>query len=156
MSNSSNAKGQISLEFMVLTGFLLLAFVGLLVIVQQRGVEVVNENLRRGEDAVADVLVRELRYGHQAGDGYSRAFDLPRTVGGAAYVVGIQSSADASTLSVTYKATTGVGPAVRSVPGRVEDITEAYTAMHGGDYPPSVSVQNSGGRILLLLPAYVR
>lgn len=155
MSNSSNAKGQISLEFMALTGFLLIAFVGLVVIVQQRGVEVIKENLQRSQDGVSDIILRELRYGYQAGDGYAREFDLPRTIGGNAYVVEVQSFENASTLSVAYKATTGVGPTVRSVPGRVDDATDAYRSEHGG-YPPTVSVMNSGGRILLLLPKYVK
>ena len=67
-------KAQISLEFFALNGFLLLTFIGLLLIVQQRSIQIQQESLVRGEQAVSEVLLREIRYAYIAGHGYSRDF----------------------------------------------------------------------------------
>ena len=149
-------KAQISLEFFALNGFLLLTFIGLLLIVQQRSIQIQQESLVRGEQAVSEVLLREIRYAYIAGHGYSRDFELPRTVRGLPYEVTIinsppGSALKASTLAVRYKDRSDVPTYSLSVPHNV--ILADLTTLDPD--PPGPLIVNSYGTIRMYLPSWV-
>jgi hypothetical protein len=140
------------MEFFMLMGFVIMIFLGIIVVIQQRGLQVVNDNMARGEQAVADVVMREIRYAYIAGDGYQRHFDLPLTAQGFRYKIYVIQSSVASSLQVRYTNQSQVSPYVAPLPARVIDNT-AQAPPAGFERP---AIENVGGTVLVYFPPYVK
>ncbi len=148
MSNCANRKGQISVEFFALNGFLLIVFLALLIVIQQRGSQITQENSLSAAQQLADVVVREVRYAYVAGDGYTRDFSLPRTIAGAPYALELIQGPDASTISVRYR-DDRISRVVLPLPQRVINATNPLLP------PEKPRVQNVGGRVFMYLPEWL-
>jgi hypothetical protein len=81
--------GQFSLEIVLLFGFFVILFTGVLIIVTQRSAEVDKENTQIAAADVVNILTREIRYSYIAGEGYERNFILPYTIRGVNYSITI-------------------------------------------------------------------
>ncbi len=118
------SKAQVSMEFILLMGFMFVIFFGLVVMLQQRQSELTKDNRQYALESAADAIQREIRYGLVAGAGYNRTFEMPWTVVGSNYsVIFIQGQAatPATTLLITLE---NIDQAVvRPLPARVMNST---------------------------------
>jgi hypothetical protein len=82
-------KAQTSMEFVILTGFMLLAFLVFYIVIQAKLVEANKDNVDRAAKQVETLVVNELKVAESVTDGYYRVFELPQRVNGMDYNVSI-------------------------------------------------------------------
>jgi len=82
-------KAQTSMEFVILTGFMLLAFLIFYVIIQSKLVEANTNSIDSAAKQVETLVVNELKVAESVTDGYYREFELPQRVNGMDYTVKI-------------------------------------------------------------------
>jgi hypothetical protein len=82
-------KAQTSMEFVILTGFMLLAFLVFYVVIQSKLVEANRDSIDRAAKQVETLVVNELKVAESVTDGYYREFELPSRVNNMDYVVKI-------------------------------------------------------------------
>jgi hypothetical protein len=169
---SLRRRAQVSLEFFALMGFLTLTFVALLMIVQQRGTSIIQETRVNAEQAVGDVILREVRYAGIAGPGYTRdslqGFQLPQTLSGLNYTVEIHTGKEvagnpnpnAAVLLIRYRDRPDIAAYIVALPYNVQDQTCALVknckpACGVGTTRPSIC-HDQIDRVLIFLPDYVR
>ena len=81
----STARGQTSIEFLVLLGFMLLVFTAFYFVIQERLTVAQQEQNYNDIVAVADTINQEISFANLVHDGYNRTFELPRSLNGEAY-----------------------------------------------------------------------
>jgi hypothetical protein len=74
-------------EFLMLTGFFLIVFAGVMLIATQRSAELGREQAQAAAADVTNIMTREIRYAYIGGEGYSRTFVIPRTLNGVNYSI---------------------------------------------------------------------
>ena len=96
-------KSQISLEFMLLIGFLLLVFVTFLAIIQYRMVEAIKEKELELLQEVANFARNEINLAATVEDGYYRLFTLPNSVSGKQYTIELTQYNEFLGLDLSFK-----------------------------------------------------
>ena len=82
-------KAQTSMEFVILTGFMLLAFLIFYMIIQAKLVEANRDTTDRAAEQIETLIVNELKVAESVTDGYYRQFELPQRVNGVDYNVSV-------------------------------------------------------------------
>jgi hypothetical protein len=82
-------KAQTSMEFVILTGFMLLAFLIFYTVIQAKLVEANKDNIDVAAKQIETLVVNELKIAESVSDGYYREFELPQEVNGMNYTVQI-------------------------------------------------------------------
>jgi len=77
------------MEFVILTGFMLLAFLIFYIVIQSKLVEANKDNVDTSAKQVELLVVNELKLAESVTDGYYREFELPSNVDGLDYTVDI-------------------------------------------------------------------
>ena len=138
------------MEFMLLTGTLMMVLVVLLVVATTRGGQLAQDTLRLQLENTADDIAREVHYASLAGNGYSRIFELPPQIAGRNYsvdvMVAVSNPDSGATLQVEYS-TGEVSSVVLPLPYRV---AASYgTASYGNKARVDTSIW---GQVTLQLP----
>jgi len=81
----ANLKGQTSVEFMFLLGFMFVIFIVFFIVVQDRTVELNVQSDRQSLREINNIIKAEVRNAYFFDDGYSRRFWMPRLVRGRNY-----------------------------------------------------------------------
>jgi len=84
-------KAQTSMEFVILTGFMLMAFLVFYIVIQMQLVQANRDKLDVTAKQVETLVVNELKVAESVTDGYYREFELPRTIQGVDYQVQVLS-----------------------------------------------------------------
>lgn len=84
-------RGQSSIEFITLIGFLFVVFIGFVIVVEQRIVDQHEINRRDQLEQLADFIEREFVLAEQVQSGFLREVNLPPTVAGTDYSLLIQN-----------------------------------------------------------------
>jgi hypothetical protein len=84
-------KAQTSMEFVILTGFMLLAFLSFYIVIQSKLVEANSENTDNAAIQAELLVVNELRVAESVTDGYYREFELPQKINDMNYNISIMS-----------------------------------------------------------------
>ena len=82
-------KAQTSMEFVILTGFMLLAFLVFYIVIQSKLVEANQNSVDVAAKQVETIVVNELKVAESVSDGYYREFELPQRVNGMDYTLEI-------------------------------------------------------------------
>ena len=82
-------KAQTSMEFVILTGFMLLAFLVFYVVIQAKLVEANRDSMDTAAKQIETLVVNELTVAESVTDGYYRVFELPERVNGMDYNIEI-------------------------------------------------------------------
>jgi hypothetical protein len=77
------------MEFVILTGFMLLAFLVFYIVIQSKLVEANTNNVDSAAKQVELLVVNELKMAESVTDGYYREFELPSKIGGINYAISI-------------------------------------------------------------------
>ena len=91
-------KGQTSVEFMFLLGFMFVVFIVFFIVVQDRTVELTVQSDRQSLQEINNILKAEVRNAYFFDDGYSRKFWMPRLVRGRNYTMSLSEDG----IEVTY------------------------------------------------------
>jgi len=89
MKSMKTKKAQTSMEFVILTGFMLLAFLIFYIVIQSKLVETNRDSVDRAAGQVELLVVNELKLAESVTDGYYREFYLPEKIDGIEYTVSI-------------------------------------------------------------------
>jgi hypothetical protein len=79
------------MEFVILTGFMLIAFLSFYMIIQSKLVEANRDTTDRAAKQIETMVVNELRVAESVTDGYYREFELPQRINGMEYSISIMS-----------------------------------------------------------------
>jgi len=82
-------RAQTSMEFVILTGFMLLAFLIFYGIIQSKIVDANENSIDDAAKQVETLVVNELKVAESVTDGYYREFELPPRVNGMDYTIKI-------------------------------------------------------------------
>lgn len=85
-------RGQNSLEFMILFGFLLIVFMGFTFVIQGKIREQQMANQQDQYTQLADMIEKEFLLASRVNTGYMRAFSLPFTLGGESYTATLEDN----------------------------------------------------------------
>ncbi len=108
MINMRNSrKAQTSMEFVILTGFMLMAFLIFYIVIQSKLVEANKNTIDLAAKQVETIVVNELKVAESVSDGYYREFELPQRVNGMNYTLSIipgpsQGSSDIPEVVIKY------------------------------------------------------
>ena len=113
-SRDTRKKGQSSVEFMILVGFLLFAFVTFMAVISGNMSDKIRERQNQRLYDVAIAVRSEIDLAHGSMDGYSRSFNLPLDAGGKDYevildggLVSVRTVDGSHALALTTKNVTG-------------------------------------------------
>ena len=96
-------KSQNSMEFVVLTSFMMLVFVVFFVIIQQRMTSATEEKNDAIAEQLLSIAVNEIKLAESVSDNYYREFTLPNNLNGLQYTISIIPGAGQSTeILITY------------------------------------------------------
>ncbi|HYD02843.1 MAG TPA: hypothetical protein VEC16_00940 [Alphaproteobacteria bacterium] len=84
-----SSKGQSSMEFVILTGFMLIAFLVFYIVIQSKLVEANRDSTDIAAKQVETMIINELKIAESVTDGYYREFILPPKINGMPYNVSI-------------------------------------------------------------------
>jgi len=84
-------RAQTSMEFVILTGFMLLAFLSFYIVIQSKLVEANTENTDNAAKQAELLVVNELRVAESVPDGYYREFELPPKINAMNYNISIMN-----------------------------------------------------------------
>jgi hypothetical protein len=84
-------KAQTSMEFVILTGFMILAFLVFYIVIQSKLVEANRDSADKAAKQAELLVVNELRVAESVIDGYYREFELPQKINGMNYNISIMS-----------------------------------------------------------------
>ncbi len=84
-------KAQSSMEFVILTGFMLVSFLVFYIVIQGKIVDANKNALDMNAKQVETLIINELKVAESVTDGYYREFELPRTIQGMNYTAQILS-----------------------------------------------------------------
>lgn len=82
-------KAQTSLEFVVLTGFMILAFLTFYIVIESKLLVANRDTVDMAVKQVENLVVNEIKVAESVTDGYYREFELPQRVNGIDYTVSI-------------------------------------------------------------------
>ncbi len=82
-------KAQTSMEFVILTGFMILAFLSFYIVIQAKLVEANRDQTDSAAKDIETVVINELKVAESVTDGYYREFQLPQNVNGVQYNISI-------------------------------------------------------------------
>jgi len=82
-------KAQTSMEFVILTGFMLLAFLTFYMVIQGKLVEANRDSTDNAAAQIETMVVNELKVAESVTDGYCRDFELPQRINGINYNISI-------------------------------------------------------------------
>ncbi|MGV8171378.1 MAG: hypothetical protein ACP5OA_01660 [Candidatus Woesearchaeota archaeon] len=82
-------KAQTSMEFVVLTGFMMLAFLIFYIVIQSKLLDANRDSIDIAVKEVESLVVNELKVAESVTDGYYREFELPQRVNGIDYTISI-------------------------------------------------------------------
>ena len=82
-------KAQTSMEFVILTGFMVLAFLSFYIVIQSKLVEANSQDSDNAAKQAELLVVNELRVAESVVDGYYREFELPQKINGVNYNISI-------------------------------------------------------------------
>jgi uncharacterized protein (UPF0333 family) len=87
-------RGQTSLEFIVLAGFMLFVFTAFIFVVKERS-NIANQQVRYNElSSVAQSLNQEVINAYRVQDGYTRTFEIPNTINGEQYTIKVTDNSE--------------------------------------------------------------
>jgi hypothetical protein len=96
-------KAQTSMEFVILTGFMLMAFLVFYIVIQSKLVEANRGSADKAAKQVETMVVNELKVAESVTDGYYREFELPQRVNGINYNIQILSGvSNTPEIVITY------------------------------------------------------
>lgn len=96
-------KAQSSMEFVILTAFMLMAFLVFYIVIQVKLVEANRDKLDITAKQVETIIVNELKVAESVTDGYYREFELPPKIRGMDYSVKVlQGVGNTPEVVVTY------------------------------------------------------
>lgn len=103
----NSRKAQTSMEFVILTGFMLMAFLIFYIVIQSKLVEANKNTIDLAAKQVETIVVNELKVAESVSDGYYREFELPQRVNGMNYTLSIipgpsQGSSDIPEVVIKY------------------------------------------------------
>ncbi|MGV8086575.1 MAG: hypothetical protein ACP5N1_03005 [Candidatus Woesearchaeota archaeon] len=84
-------KAQTSMEFVILTGFMLMAFLVFYIVIQIQLVEANRDKLDITAKQVETLVVNEIKIAESVTDGYYRDFYLPLNIQGIEYTIEVLS-----------------------------------------------------------------
>lgn len=84
-----HSKSQSAVEFIILASFMLLVTTGFFAISSSKLLEAKDEENRQIAEDIADFAYNEIKIAKSASDGYSRSFEMPRTINGLSYDISI-------------------------------------------------------------------
>lgn len=84
-------KAQTSMEFVILTGFMLLAFLTFYIVIQSRLVETNRDGADKAAKQAELLIVNELRVAESVTNGYYREFELPQKINDMNYNISMMS-----------------------------------------------------------------
>jgi hypothetical protein len=85
----AHKKAQTSMEFVILTGFMLLAFLVFYIVIQSKLVEANRDTVDKAARQVELIVVNELKVAESVTDGYYRVFELPQKIDGVDYTISV-------------------------------------------------------------------
>ena len=119
-------KAQSSIEVTLLIGFMFLTFNIFLLVIAQRMVDVQNQKDRQLIEDMSSVIEGEIELAAGVEDGYSRTFEIPKTLKGINYSVRLISSntmkTNYSELVLEYVDFTKTYETVKKLPKNVDGI----------------------------------
>ena len=80
-------RGQSAIEFLILTGFMLLVFSAFFLVIKDRSAELNKNSALVEVESVAKTLQTEVAIANQVRNGYERTFELPSTINGERYEI---------------------------------------------------------------------
>jgi hypothetical protein len=86
-------KAQSSMEFVILTGFMVLTFLVFYIVIQSKLIESNRDSTDKAMKQVETLIVNELKVAESVTDGYYREFSLPPRINGLDYNVSIMAGA---------------------------------------------------------------
>lgn len=90
------SRGQTTIEFIVLIGFMLFVFTAFFLVVQQRSSVLNQELYLRDLKSTSQLLDDEITLAQEVRYGYVREFTLPSTIGGEPYTIRLSNSSEFS------------------------------------------------------------
>ena len=96
-------KAQTSLEFVVLTGFMILAFLTFYIVIQSKLLEANRDSTDIAVKQIETLVVNEIKVAESVTDGYYREFELPQRVNGVEYTISIISGLGSNTPEIVTK-----------------------------------------------------
>ena len=119
-------KAQSSIEVVLLIGFMFLAFNIFLLVIAQRMVDVQNQKDRQLIEDMGSVIEGEIELAAGVEDGYSRTFEIPKTLKGINYSVRLINSSimgtNYSEIVLKYLNFTKTHETVKKLPKNVDGI----------------------------------
>ncbi len=109
-------KAQVSMEFVLLMTFMILAFTVVFIVVQQKAGEIQSSLTGSQAEEIANILKNEVEMAYTATDGYLKEFWIPDYINGEAYTVDIK---DQSELIIEYKDQTYLSFLATNVTGNI-------------------------------------
>ncbi|MBN2458483.1 hypothetical protein JXB31_05120 [Candidatus Woesearchaeota archaeon] len=85
-------KAQVSVEFLLLTGFIMLIFIATLAVFSNRMHNITVDNKQKLVDNLAEIVIEETKLADQAPAGYTRTFNLPSELAGEPYTLKIEDN----------------------------------------------------------------
>jgi hypothetical protein len=84
-----NRKAQTSMEFVILTGFMIMTFLVFYIVIQAKLVDANRDKTDQAAKQVENLVVNEIKLAESVTDGYYRQFELPQSINGANYSIDI-------------------------------------------------------------------
>lgn len=109
-------KAQVSMEFVLLMSFMILAFTVVFVVVQQKASEIQNNITGNQAEEISNIMKNEVEMAHLATNGYKREFWIPDYINGEPYTLKIN---DYSEMVINYKDQTYVLFLVTNITGGI-------------------------------------
>jgi len=79
------------MEFVILTSFMLLAFLVFYIVIQSKMVEANRDSTDNAAKQIETIVVNELAVAESVTDGYYREFELPQSINGVDYNIQVMS-----------------------------------------------------------------
>jgi hypothetical protein len=86
-------KAQTSMEFVILTSFMLVAFLIFYIVIEGKLVDANRSNTDDAAKQVETIVVNEISLAESVTDGYYRQFELPQNINGLNYTISIMQGA---------------------------------------------------------------
>jgi hypothetical protein len=94
-------KAQSSMEFVILTGFMILAFAVFYITIESKLVEANRDSTDAAAKQLETIVINELKMAESVSDGYYREFELPQRINGINYNVSIMAGVGSTPEVVT-------------------------------------------------------
>ena len=102
--SAKKTNAQFAIEFIVLTSFMFLVFLGFLSVITSKLIESREKEVQQTAEDIATLVSNEIYIAKPLSDGYSRTFELPNKIKGNDYTIQIIDNRE---LVVEYPANSG-------------------------------------------------